>query len=71
MLINPRNYLFGIQSPKPPIGFPEGRIKWSIRSDDFVKAFVRTKDGIRVFAVKEEDEKWVCSFEQARNHAVK
>jgi hypothetical protein len=61
---------FGITEPLPPKGFPDGRLRWCIRNDDFVLARVKTSDGIREFYVKEENGHWMPSFEKGRNATV-
>lgn len=60
-------HAFGLNEPLPPKGFPEGRIRWRIRQDDFTLARVKTVDGIREFHVKEQDGFWVPSYERGRN----
>lgn len=59
--------VFGDSNPKPLKGWPEGKIRLRIRSDDAVKAFVRTSDSIRWFYVKEENGYWVPSYEIGSN----
>ena len=60
-------HTFGLSEPLPPKGFPDGRIRWRIREDDFILARVETADGIREFYVKEQDGYWVPSYEKGRN----
>lgn len=60
-------FIFGNAPPKPLTGFPSGKTRLRIRGDDFVKARVRTSDGIREFVVIEENGHWVPGVELARN----
>jgi hypothetical protein len=59
--------IFGVCEPMPAEGFPEGRIRWRIRNNDFVKAYVKTSDGIREFRVIQTDGYWMPIYEQGRN----
>lgn len=61
------NFIFGVHSPKPLQGFPGGRIKLKQRHDGFVRAFVKSADGIREFLVKEADGFWIPGIEVGRN----
>lgn len=63
--------VYSIIEPLPAKGFPQGRIRWRIRHDEFVLARVKTADGIREFYVKEEDGYWVPFVEKARNADAK
>lgn len=51
--------LHGIHTPKPARGFPPGRIRWIMRNSEFVKAAVRTEEGLRIFVVGDEGDAWV------------
>ena len=51
--------LFGIHEPLRPLRFPKGKIRWRIRQDNFVKAFVKTESGIVGYIVKREGNYWV------------
>ena len=63
----------GVREPLPLAGFPEGRIRLSLRNDSFAKAYVKNKDGIRCFVIGELDGTWVpvMECEQGRNITVK
>ncbi len=61
------SHLFGVSEPLPPKGFPEGRIRWRIRNNEFTRAYVKTPDGIRLFIVKQKGGYWVPGCEQGRN----
>lgn len=63
----PKEYVWGVTDPKPPKGFPDGKLRWRLRSGAFVLARVKTPDGIREFSVREADGYWVPGFETGRN----
>lgn len=63
--------VFGIEDPKPPRGFPPGRIRWRIRHDYFVMARVKTADGIREYIIKEENGYWMPYLESGRNQTAR
>lgn len=63
-------FVFGVNDPLPPRGFPPGRIRWRIRSKECTFARVKTKDGIREFSVKERDGYWEPAFETGRNLTI-
>jgi hypothetical protein len=50
--------MIGVYEPKPARGFPEGRVKWIMRPSDYVRAAVRTADGLRIFAVRDAGDAW-------------
>jgi len=62
--------VFGITEIKPLSGFPEGRIKIKVRHNEFVRIYVKTNNGIRLFCVKEENGKWLPDAEVGRNHRI-
>jgi hypothetical protein len=66
-LLIPSNLAFGLKDPLPAKGFPDGKIRWRIRSDNLVLARVRTIDGIREFVVQEVDGYWMPLAEKGRN----
>jgi hypothetical protein len=68
--ITEKRFIRGIKEPLPAKGFPAGRLRWRIRSDDFVLARVKTDRGIREFYVKESKGHWVPSFEKGRNQTA-
>lgn len=47
-----------MHEPKPARGFPPGRVRWIMRPNDWVKAAVRTADGIRIYIVKDAGDAW-------------
>jgi len=59
--------LFGVMAVMPTRGFPPGKLRLRMRAKEFVRARVKTPDGIREFYVKEEDGHWVPTIEIARN----
>ena len=59
--------VFGNIVPLGLKGFPPGRYKVKLRCDEFARVYVRDHDGIRVFAVKEEDGYFVPGIEMERN----
>jgi hypothetical protein len=58
---------FGVQNPKPPRGFPYGKLRWRLRPDDFVRARVKTWRGIEEFYVQEKDGFWEPFHEAGKN----
>jgi len=52
-------YAYGTLEPKPTRGFPPGKLRLRMRTREFVRARVKTPDGIEEFAVKEQDGFWV------------
>ena len=67
MLVNPKGFIFGIHAAKPPSGFPEGKLRFRMRGDDFVKARVLTSDGIKEFAVLDDGKNWIPGCQLAEN----
>jgi hypothetical protein len=63
-------FVFGIANAMPTKGFPEGKIRFRLRNNDFAKARVKTSDGIMEFYIEEKDGYWIPSFETARNKTV-
>jgi hypothetical protein len=61
------NVPFGTGEPKPLKGFPEGKARLRIRSDDFVRVRIKTTNGIREFYPQEVNGFWVPFFEIGRN----
>jgi hypothetical protein len=47
-----------MHEPKPARGFPPGRVRWIMRPNEWVKAAVRTADGIRIYIVKDAGDAW-------------
>jgi hypothetical protein len=60
--------VWGVKTPLPLKGFPQGKVRLRIRNNDFVHAYVKTKEGIRHFIVAEKDGFWVPEYEQGANH---
>ena len=56
--------------PKPLEGFPEGKARIRIRSDEFTLVRVRTAEGIREFYPIEKDGKWHPHIEKPRNQTA-
>jgi hypothetical protein len=50
--------MIGIHEPKPARNFPPGRVRWLMRYDDYVKAAVRTPEGVRIFVVRDMGDAW-------------
>ncbi len=63
----PSYLVFGVREPKPLQGFPPGKVRLRMRNKEFMRARVRTPDGIREFTVKEIDGHWMPSHEIGRN----
>lgn len=61
--------IYGVREPKPPLGFPAGRLRWRLRHNSFAEALVKTADGIRRFVVREKDGHWMPLSELGRNAA--
>lgn len=64
------NLIWSATEPLPIEGFPPGRIKFRMRPENFVFAYVKTDAGIVQYAVKEVGGKWMPAFEMARNVCV-
>lgn len=58
---------FGATEPKPLRGFPEGRARVRLRSNEYPIVWVRTSAGIREFIPKAIDGYWEPALELARN----
>jgi hypothetical protein len=56
--MNEAKLIFGIREPKPARNFPPGRVRWLMRNDGFVKAAVRTPEGVRIFVVRDMGDAW-------------
>lgn len=50
--------MIGIYEPKPARGFPAGRVRWIMRNDQYLKAAVRTAEGVRIFIVADAGDAW-------------
>lgn len=61
------NVVHGICEPKPARYFPAGRLRWKMEESSFVRAFIRTTSGLRVFYVQENDGFWEPWSEIARS----
>lgn len=48
----------GLAELKPLKGFPKGKIRIRMRSDDLLKVYIWNKTGIRVYSVNELDGVW-------------
>lgn len=59
--------VFGSMEIKPTKGFPHGKVRFKFRTGEFAVAYVKTKDGIRMFYVKDEGDSWTAGPEIARN----
>lgn len=55
--------VFGIMESKPLKGFPPGKIRLKIQSDDFAFAYVETEEGTRKFAIIEQNGFWIAGPE--------
>lgn len=62
------NVVFGAFTPLPLKGFPAGKVRLKIRNDDFVRAYVKTEQGIECFIIAEEDGFWIPKYKQGANH---
>lgn len=51
--------VFGMHEPKPLKGFPEGKTKLKMRGDDWARVYVKTKDGIQEWYIKDDGENFV------------
>ena len=51
--------VFGVRAVLPLRGFPRGKVRLTLRNQDFARAYVKTKHGIRCFIVAEYLGKWV------------
>jgi hypothetical protein len=67
-IIHGPNLVFSITDAKPPRGFPEGKLRFKLRINEFAQAFVKTDTGIRRFYVEEVDGFWEPFLEQGANH---
>jgi len=61
------NIPFGSGIQLPLAAFPKGRAKISIRSNDFVKVFIKTENGIRAFYPQEMNGVWIPKIEFGSN----
>lgn len=50
--------MIGVYEPKPARGFPAGRVRWIMRNDEYVKAAVRSSEGLRIFVVVDAGDAW-------------
>lgn len=63
--------VFGLQQPKPAVGFPEGKLRWRLRANDFARARISTSHGIAEFFIVDLGECWSPITEIGRNQTVK
>ena len=61
------NAPFGIVDPLPLEGFPEGRARIKMRTEEFVKVYIKTPTEIREFFPIISDGKWIPFCEVGRN----
>lgn len=62
--------LFGVHPPLRLKGFPKGKKSVEMDFRDWVRVIVETKDGVRVFLVREEGGFWVPSYELTRKGQI-
>lgn len=67
VLVGLNGIIFGIQEPKPLVGFPEGKIRLRLRNEKFALARVRDAKGVREFLIREKDGAWTPFLESGRN----
>jgi hypothetical protein len=60
--------VFGVCEKKPLCFFPSGRAKIRMRDEDFIRVFIKSKNGIRQFLVKECGDYWEPFCEQSANY---
>lgn len=53
---------------KPLVLFPEGKKRIRMRNNDAVRVFVKTKDGITEYVIKECEGGWMPAFRTRVNH---
>ena len=63
--------LFGVITPLPLKGFPKGRTRIRMRNNDIVKIWVRTEDGIEMWAPTEHDGYWKPKFKIGVNKTAR
>lgn len=63
-------HAYGVVEAKPLVGFPDGHLQIVMSNRNFVKVFVRTKDGTRKFFCRDHGSYW-SPTEQARKIRVK
>jgi predicted DNA-binding antitoxin AbrB/MazE fold protein len=61
-------YVYGVKKPLPTKGFPEGKIRFKLRVEEFALAYVKTPNGIREFFVKQSGGYWIPGPEIGANH---
>jgi len=66
--IGDTSVVWGVTEPLPLKGFPKGRVKLRLRSDDFARAFVKTEQGTRSFFVAKQDGYWIPKYELGINY---
>ena len=59
---------FGLVPILPLVGFPEGKTRIRIRKNDFVRIYVKTKNGVECFCPAEENGAWIPKYKQSENH---
>lgn len=60
-------HVYGVVPELPLSGFPEGRIKIRMRPNNFARAHVFSKTGVREFFVRIVDGTWQPSVEIGSN----
>jgi hypothetical protein len=71
MIAHGRPLVFGIQKPKPLMGFPSGKTRIRMRNTSYAKVCVRTSEGIRMFIPEERDNQWWPGIEVGHNTTEK
>ncbi len=61
------NYVFGIIENKPIRGLPEGRRRLRFRPDDFLRAYVKTANGLEGYYLKDEGSHYVAGICFSKN----
>lgn len=64
--------VFGVCETKPILCILPGRIRLRMRNTTFARAYVKTSDGIRCFAIEDCGDTWLVrlDYEQGRNLRV-
>jgi hypothetical protein len=67
----PSKVIWGVQPIKPIANPIEGRYRIRMRNDDFARAYFKTDQGIREFALKDNGDTWELYAELASNYTPK
>jgi len=59
--------VYGIQDVLPLKDFPEGKYRIRLRNYDWARVYVKTKESIREFLVKEQEGSWIPAVEVGSN----